>query len=572
MSTTYNNAKRILTAKTPVSMKRTDREQAGYSQYVVYWVLTEREHADECVELLNNWTWPTNYTDDDSAKCKTVTDFVTQQGPHPGVWRYIHAENSEIEGEQRIILILEAELNTSAPITEADSKWRKFNGGNQRGSSNLLILQQPNCDPAYVEAMAEENTEAFYTNGIYTINAGLQSGTWYNIDTKWEINPETGYGMILWYLARHNNDDLFVTWMEDAHKRVVEIFKYQGTETSIDDLQKNYYVDSATGNVLYTEDDGTTYTKLNGTAVDPAVAMPETADNLKAVVSQRTTDIKTRRRDGQGEDRFYQLNAHIEFILAGTPHVLTLPNGDKIYHGVRTTALPTFGSNTQVLQRQLIEHPDNTYTYNFYERFAKDSSSGGTVAVSTTYGTPLVKITDSLITGATAMPGNVSGSVAYNTAGTSMIEVLVINPRFDEETLTFSYTLRTITRWAPCAIQSTGVVGYIEGPSKAVWDSELSWLAKGVYDVTCRRLLPALRSGDFTLIDCAHPAVIVYSRCSESMTVLVAANLSAAGASFRLDLSRWLGQRTRGCSGAVSSLKRGPTGLSTSRPTASVGG
>ena len=29
------------------------------------------------------------------------------------------------------------------------------------------------------------------------------------------------------------------------------------------------------------------------------------------------------------------------------------------------------------------------------------------------------------------------------------------------------------------------------------------------------------------------------------MTVLVAANLSAAGASFRLDLSRWLGQRTR---------------------------
>jgi maltose alpha-D-glucosyltransferase/alpha-amylase len=39
--------------------------------------------------------------------------------------------------------------------------------------------------------------------------------------------------------------------------------------------------------------------------------------------------------------------------------------------------------------------------------------------------------------------------------------------------------------------------------------------------------------------------VIIYSRCSESMTVLVAANLSGAGASFRLDLSRWQGQRTR---------------------------
>jgi maltose alpha-D-glucosyltransferase/alpha-amylase len=63
--------------------------------------------------------------------------------------------------------------------------------------------------------------------------------------------------------------------------------------------------------------------------------------------------------------------------------------------------------------------------------------------------------------------------------------------------------------------------------------------------LTCRRLLPALRSGDFALLDCAHPAVIVYVRCSEAMTVLVAANLSAAGASFRLDLSRWQGQRTR---------------------------
>ena len=63
--------------------------------------------------------------------------------------------------------------------------------------------------------------------------------------------------------------------------------------------------------------------------------------------------------------------------------------------------------------------------------------------------------------------------------------------------------------------------------------------------LTCRRLLPALRYGDFALLPCSHPAVIVYVRTSESMTVLVAANLSAAGASLRLDLSRWQGQRTR---------------------------
>lgn len=63
--------------------------------------------------------------------------------------------------------------------------------------------------------------------------------------------------------------------------------------------------------------------------------------------------------------------------------------------------------------------------------------------------------------------------------------------------------------------------------------------------LTCRKLLPALRNGDFELLDCAHPGVIVFVRTNATMTVMVAANLSAAGASFRLDLSRWSGERTR---------------------------
>ena len=77
---------------------------------------------------------------------------------------------------------------------------------------------------------------------------------------------------------------------------------------------------------------------------------------------------------------------------------------------------------------------------------------------------------------------------------------------------------------------------------KQLQGSLLNWHRRML---TCRRLLPALRYGDFALLPCSHPAVIVYVRTSESMTVLVAANLSAAGASLRLDLSRWQGQRTR---------------------------
>ena len=63
--------------------------------------------------------------------------------------------------------------------------------------------------------------------------------------------------------------------------------------------------------------------------------------------------------------------------------------------------------------------------------------------------------------------------------------------------------------------------------------------------LTCRRLLPALRSGGFRLLSCAHPGVIVYVRFTEAMTVLVAGNVTAAGASISLDLSDWDGERTR---------------------------
>ncbi len=63
--------------------------------------------------------------------------------------------------------------------------------------------------------------------------------------------------------------------------------------------------------------------------------------------------------------------------------------------------------------------------------------------------------------------------------------------------------------------------------------------------LTCRRSLPALSQGDFEILPISHPSVIVFLRTIETMKVLVAANLSAAGASLYVDLSRWDGARTR---------------------------
>ena len=76
--------------------------------------------------------------------------------------------------------------------------------------------------------------------------------------------------------------------------------------------------------------------------------------------------------------------------------------------------------------------------------------------------------------------------------------------------------------------------------------------------LTCRHLLTALRHGNFELLSCDHPSIITYVRTNREMTVLVAANLSATGASLKLDMSRWQGQRTRevlwGCEFPAASI------------------
>ncbi|MFT5339331.1 MAG: maltose alpha-D-glucosyltransferase/alpha-amylase [Cyanobium sp.] len=63
--------------------------------------------------------------------------------------------------------------------------------------------------------------------------------------------------------------------------------------------------------------------------------------------------------------------------------------------------------------------------------------------------------------------------------------------------------------------------------------------------LTSRRQLPALRHGSFELLESAHPSVLCYARHSDGMTVVVAANLAATGASSRLDLGQWQGSRMR---------------------------
>ena len=89
---------------------------------------------------------------------------------------------------------------------------------------------------------------------------------------------------------------------------------------------------------------------------------------------------------------------------------------------------------------------------------------------------------------------------------------------------------------------------------KSLQGSLLNWHRNTLLS---RRLLPALRYGDFQLLENSHPGVISYIRQSEEMTILVAVNLSGNPASTRLNLGAWQGQQVRevlgGCPFPVAS-------------------
>ena len=89
---------------------------------------------------------------------------------------------------------------------------------------------------------------------------------------------------------------------------------------------------------------------------------------------------------------------------------------------------------------------------------------------------------------------------------------------------------------------------------KSLQGSLLNWHR---HTLLSRRLLPALRHGDFQLLENSHPGVISYIRQTEEMTILVAVNLSGNPASTRLDLGAWQGQKVRevlgGCPFPVAS-------------------
>jgi len=212
------------------------------------------------------------------------------------------------KGSWVIVQELHLELNTSAPITEGATRWRIKGGKDYKSGSRNLVLELPYCDPSYVQAMAEENTETVYDSAIYTVNGGLLAGKWYRVDAMTEIDAKTGYGTILWFLRNHDNEDFRFVYKANANETHVHFFKLHMPSDGIADFHAHYYFDPS-GN-FYVSTNGSTYTAMNGEAATGS--LPVDAKLLTVEVAGRTVP-------GYGpvpRDEAGEIDLHIQLVFA----------------------------------------------------------------------------------------------------------------------------------------------------------------------------------------------------------------------------------------------------------------
>ncbi|MBN2785506.1 MAG: hypothetical protein JXR25_11840 [Pontiellaceae bacterium] len=323
----FSNAQRLLVDSKSVVVFDRAMPKVDVRQLVRYWTLQERQHRDECIAYL---------------KTKTeLSDFETTTGTVSGDFRTIGVTYEDGD-DLRIIQQLEAEINTVAAITEAGTRWRYKGGKDWQSGNSLIILELPFCDPDSVRTMSKENGLKSYVDAIYTTNGGVLDGKWYSLFSEVQINPESGYGVINWYLSRFYNQDLIFSAMAGPNERIVDFFKIHMMPDTVEDFFKTYFFDSK-GNFYISADSGVTYNNKNGTSVDPSVNFEDAgidASLLGTAVSGRTIQISESPNEESAE-----ILLHVRISWNTGRDTCGVVYADR--HGSITTSIQLFLANAE---------------------------------------------------------------------------------------------------------------------------------------------------------------------------------------------------------------------------------
>lgn len=258
----------------------------------------------------------------------TIETVVDPEGAPNGTYKVLRHAYSNREGEREIHQYLAANMRTDGDITSpvvdeatglsTGSGWIRRSGGNYKGSNNQVMLELRTVDPASLETIVNQNTNDTYTNEIYTVNAGVLTGTWHNIQTTYEVSQETGLATIFWHLSKQANDDLHFAHQKDDGTYVVDLFKYDAADTGVASLETDYYVDALGNWYIADTGDPTKYTQKNGVdEVTPQLfsgepGYGETLGSLQDNVAGRTAVSEIIRSE---RTRFYTARVHFEFSV-----------------------------------------------------------------------------------------------------------------------------------------------------------------------------------------------------------------------------------------------------------------
>lgn len=300
----YDNAAYKITAGESRLLKHFHDDATGSEYLVVAWTGLERDYFEEYKAFLQTFTWPSNFENDPNTPVRLVDN--PEIGPelsrYEGAWLRSSVTTSDDDSSE-LILTLVRVYNSVKDSAGVYSRAVLLNKEQFRASEANLILQFRNIDPRAMDTLVKaEFSSDDYTN-VETGN-DTYSGSWKCVGSP-SLTDESGAGVITWYLTKHNNDDVVYRYYANAKTIVTDFFKFRMLESGWADLRDNYYwADDG----LYYSADGVNYTKLDGVAVDPAVALPADAKRLNQSVAGRTVELSENRRE---DDRTTDLFAKI---------------------------------------------------------------------------------------------------------------------------------------------------------------------------------------------------------------------------------------------------------------------
>lgn len=283
-------------------------DESTRSEYlVIAWTGLERDYFEQYKGFLEKFTWLTNFEQNPNDVQRVVDDprIGPEEVKYAGAWLQTSVTKSDDSSSELIMTLLRV-YNT---VKDEEGLYRAslLNKEQYRSSEANLVLQFRNLDPRNLDALVKASFSASDYTDIKT-REDTYSGSWTNVESP-SAHDESGAGIIIWMVTKHNNDDAVFRYHE-TRDRVITVFKkYRAVESGLDDFRDHYYFDE---NGMYYSSDGVNYTKLDAEDVDPAQPLPATARRLNQAVSGRVSEMGTVRRE---DDRTTDLQVRIVHTL-----------------------------------------------------------------------------------------------------------------------------------------------------------------------------------------------------------------------------------------------------------------